>query len=166
MLCTYLGNGEEVLGDINDAAEVLDAAHARLDGIGVVLAGGVQDVLELVGLAEGPLAVGGAGVVVDGPVDGQQGDGDDGLLVDDQQLVADGGDAQAGAGGEEGGLGHEVVAGQGVQDVVGRVLGLGGGLVLLEAGGGGGEGGGGRSEGARGEGWASSTGGAWRGVEG
>ena len=95
---SYLGNLEQGLGDVNDAAEVLDALDALLDGLGVVGAGAVEDAGNLLGLLIGVVLPGGAGVLADGPEDGEQGEGDDGLLVDDVQLVADGGDGQTGAG--------------------------------------------------------------------
>jgi hypothetical protein len=137
----YLGNGKELLGNVNNTAEVLDAGDALLDGIGVVLAGGVEDVLDLVGLVLGPLLVGGATVDGHAGVDGKQTDHDDGLLVDDVELVADGGDGDTGTGGEDGGLAQDAVAGQGVEDALGLLLGRGSGLVALQAGLDGGHGG-------------------------
>ena len=110
---SYLGDLEQGLGDVNDTAEVLDALDALLDGLGVVGAGAVQDAGDLLGLLVGVVLPGGAGVLADGPEDGEQREGDDGLLVDDVQLVADGGDGQTGAGREHGGLGQRAVAGDG-----------------------------------------------------
>lgn len=123
---SYLGNLEQGLGDVNDTAEVLDALDALLDGLGVVGAGAVQDARDLVDLLLGVVGPGGAGVLADGPEDGEQREGDDGLLVDDVQLVADGGDGQASAGGEDGGLGEGAVAGDGdgLHDALGLLLGV------------------------------------------
>lgn len=97
----------------------------------MVLAGGVEDVLDLVGLVLGPLLVGGATVDGNTGVDGEKTQHDDGLLVDDIELVADGGNRDTSTGGEDGGLAQEVAAGQGVDDALGLLL--GGGLVALEA---------------------------------
>jgi hypothetical protein len=82
----------------------------------VVLAGRVEDTLHLLVLTLGPILVGGATVVSDGPEDGAEGQHDDGLLVDDVDLIADGGDGDTGAGGEDGGLGRQIAAGQRVED--------------------------------------------------
>jgi hypothetical protein len=108
---SYLGNGEEVLGDVNDTAEVLDALDALLDGRGVVGTGRVQDAGDLVNLRLRIAGPGRTGVFGDSPEDGQQREGDDGLLVDDVELVADGEGAHTGGGGEDGGLGDGAVAG-------------------------------------------------------
>lgn len=72
---TCLGHGEEVLGDFNDTAEILYVVHTGLDGVGVVLASGVEDVLDFIALTLGPLLVHGASVVVHSPVDGEQREG-------------------------------------------------------------------------------------------
>lgn len=128
--CAYLGNLEKALGDVDDTTEVLNALNALLHGIGVVLAGGIEDVLDLVGLVVGPLLVSGATVDGDTGVDGKQTQHDDGLLVDDVELVADGGDRDGGAGRQDGGLAQQAAAGQGVQDALGLLLG-GGGVALL-----------------------------------
>lgn len=66
---TYLGNGEKVLGDIYDTAEVLDTANASLDSAGVVFPSSVQNALDLVVLVLGELRVHGTTVCVDSPVD-------------------------------------------------------------------------------------------------
>lgn len=161
---TCLGDGEQVLGGLNDAAEVGNAADAALDGVGVVVARGVQDVLDLVGVVLGKLLVHGADVVVDTEVDGEQGEEDNRLLVDDVELVGDGGDRKTSTGGEDTDLRGQGVAGQRVEDglcgLLGLLLGdLGSALRAL---GGGREGGDGRRGGAEGEGRASA-GGAWTG---
>ena len=74
---TCLGDGEQVLGGLDDTAEVGDAADAALDGVGVVVTGGVQDVLDLVGVVLGELLVHGADIVVDTEVDGEEREEDD-----------------------------------------------------------------------------------------
>lgn len=109
----YLGNLEEGLGDVNDTAEVLDAGDALLDGRGVVGAGRVQNARDFVNLLLGVAGPGGAGVVSDSPEDGQQAEGDDRLLVDDVELVADGGYTETGTGRENSGLGDGAVSGDG-----------------------------------------------------
>lgn len=155
---SYLGNLEEGLGDVNDTAEILDALDALLDGRGVVGAGGVQDARDLLDLLVRIVAPGGSGVFRDGPEDGEQREGDDGLLVDDVELVADSRDTEAGAGGEDRGLGEGAATGHGhgLEDRLGRLLGVLG-QVGVEAGldGDGGQG-------AERERWAE-TGGAWCG---
>jgi hypothetical protein len=121
-----LGNLEEGLGDVDDTAEVLDALDARLDGRRVVGTGSVQDAGDLVGLLLRVLAPGGASVLGDGPEDGQQRQRHNGLLVDDVELIADGGHTQAGARGEHGGLGEGAVAGDrdGLHQRLGLLLGV------------------------------------------
>lgn len=163
-LGTCLGNSKEVLCDVNHTTEVLDVVDPALDGIGVVLPRRVQDVLDLVRVAVAEVLVHGPDIVVDSPVDGQKREKNDGLLVDDVDLVADGRDGDTGAGGEQADLAGQAVAGQGIEDRVRGVLGIflrdaGGGLLVGAAGGGSVEGGG---EGGRGradrEGWAGSGG--------
>lgn len=153
---THLGNLEQALGDVNDTAEVLDAVDALSDSLGVVLACGVQDVLDLVVLTLGPLLVGGTTVHGDSSVDGKKTQEDDGLLVDDVQLVADGGNGDTGSGGQDGGLAEQVATGQRVEDGLGLVL--WGGDVGLEAGLGHG-----RKGVLKGDA-GTRAGGAWRGV--
>jgi hypothetical protein len=128
----YLGNGEQALGNVNNTAEVLDAGDALLDSVGVVLASGVEDVLDLVGLVLGPLLVGRATVDGHSGVDGEQTQHDDRLLVDDVQLIADGGNGDTGTGREDGRLAQQAVAGQGVDDALGLLLGRRSRLVALE----------------------------------
>lgn len=158
---SHLGHGKQVLGNVNDAAQVLDAVDARLDGIGVLVARRVQDALDLIMVALGPLSVHGASVGVDTPVDGQEGEEDDALLVDDVELVADGRNGQAGARGQDGRLGGDAVAREGVEDRRRGILGLFLRHAGLEAGGGGGEGGGQWGGGSEREG-GTEAGGAWR----
>ena len=122
----YLGNLEQGLGDVNDTAEVLDALDALLHGLGVVGAGAVQDARDLLDLLLGVVGPGRAGVLADSPEDGEQREGDDGLLVDDVELVADGRDGETSAGGQDSGLGERAVAGDGngLHDALGLLLGV------------------------------------------
>jgi hypothetical protein len=121
---TCLGDSEEVLGGLNDTAEVGDAADAALDGVGVVVTRGVQDVLDLGGVVVGKLLVHGADVVVDTEVDGHEREEDNGLLVDDVELVADGCDGKTSSGGKDADLAGDGVTGQRVQDGLCNLLGL------------------------------------------
>jgi hypothetical protein len=161
---TCLGDSEEILGGLNDTAEVGDAADAALDGVGVVVARGVQDVLDLGGVVVGKLLVHGADVVVDTEVDGHEREEDNGLLVDDVELVADGCDGKTSSGGKDTDLAGDGVTGQRVQDglcdLLGLLLGDLGDLgSLLARRGGGREGRRGGAEGDR----RAGPDGAWRG---
>lgn len=109
--------------------------------------GSVQNASNLLVLTLSPLAVHGASVFDDGTPDAQQAESDDGLLVDNIVLVAEGVDGQAGGGGQDGGLGDERVAGQGVDDGLGLLLGVLGGDVGRVTGGS--EGGDGRESSGR-----------------
>lgn len=130
----YLGNSEESLGDVDNTRHLLDVLDAGLDGLGVVGAGRVQDVLDLVALLISPLLVKGTTELDEATPDGEQAEGDDGLLVHDIVLVGEGVDGETGGGGEDGGLGHEVAAGKGVDDGLGLGLGVLGGYVGRVAG--------------------------------
>lgn len=130
----YLGNLKHGLGDVNDAAHLLDVVDAGLDGLGVVGTGRVEDVLDLVVLALRPLLVGGAAVLDQAAPDGEQADGNDRLLVHDIVLAAEGVDAEGGAGAEDGRLAREAAAGEAVEDALGLLLGLLGGHVARVAG--------------------------------
>lgn len=108
-----------------------------------------------------PTRVHGTSICVDSPVDCQKRQHDNAFLVDDVELVADGGYGETGAGGEDGGLGSEAVAGEGLEDGVGgrfEVL-LLGNIALGAAGGGGGEGDQGRECGSwdSGPDWGASS---------
>lgn len=121
---SYLGNLEESLGDVNDTAEVLHSVNARLDGRSVVFPRRVEDACNLrIGLFC-PLLVGRTSIFANGPENGQQAKGDDGFFVDDVELVADSCDGDTGTGRENGGLGDEAVAREGVEDGLGLLLGL------------------------------------------
>ena len=128
----YLGHLKEVLGDLDYSAKILDTLDPLLYGRGVVLPGAVEDVLDLVGLTLGPLLVSWTSVDGNTGVDGEEASQNNGLLVDDVKLVADGGNGNTGASGEDGGLGEKVAARQRVEDALGLLLGSN--LVGLEAG--------------------------------
>lgn len=173
----FLGHLEHGLGDVDDAAHLLNVLDTGLDGLGVVDAGRVEDVPDLVVLALGPLLVGRAAVLDEAAPDGEQTDGDDRLLVHDVVLAAKGVDAKASTRAENGRLAQQAAAGEAVEDALRLLLGFlsrhaGGARV---AGGGGecreGSAGDGRSEVRSGAGSASrqagghcemiSTGGVW-----
>lgn len=90
--CTNLGNIEELLGDLDNTAKLLDILNAGLDGIGVVGTSRVQDILVLLGLTLSPLSVHGTTVHADSSEDTEQTESDDGFLVQHVKLVADSGD--------------------------------------------------------------------------
>ena len=125
---SHLGNLEQGLGDVNDTAEVLDALDALLDS--------VQDTRDLVDLLLRIVSPSRSSVLGNGPEDGKEREGDNGLLVDDVELVADSGDTETGSRGEDGGLGEGAVAGDGyrVEDGLGLLLGVLLGQVGLIAG--------------------------------
>lgn len=135
-MIAYLGNLEQALGDINDTLHLLDALDAVLDGLGVVGTGSVQDAGDLLVLPLSPLPVQGTSILDDGAPDTQQTEGDDGLLVDNVVLVAEGVDGQAGGGRQDGALGDEGASGKGVEDRLGLLLGVLGGHIGSVAGGG------------------------------
>lgn len=155
----YLGNSEQLLGDVDNTGHLLDVVNALLDGAGVVGTGSVEDVLVLLHLALSPLAVGRATVLGHSGEDGEQTEGGDGLLVHHVELVGDGGDGQTGGGGQGGGLGNQRVTGDGVQDRLGLLLGVLGGDVGGRASRG--QGRDGRDTGGNGR---PQPGGAWREV--
>jgi hypothetical protein len=123
---SYLGNLEQGLGDVNDTAEVLDALDALLDSRGVVGTGRVQDTRDLVRLLLRIVSPGRTGVLCDSPEDGQEREGNNGLLVDDVELIADSGNAQTSSGGEHSRLGEGAVSGDGdrVHQRLGLLLGV------------------------------------------
>ena len=137
---SYLGHLEKSLGDINNATHLLDVLNAGLDSLGMVGTSSVEDVLDLGVLLLSPLLVRGTTVLDQSTPDGQQADGDDGFLVHDIVLVADGVDAETSGAAEDGGLAEEVAAGKRVDDALGLLLGLFGGNTADVAGGGDGNG--------------------------
>lgn len=88
-MCTNLGNLEELLGDVNNTAKLLDIFNAGLDGVGVVGTSTVQDVLVLLRLTLSPLLVHGTTVLAQSSEDTEQTECDDGFLVQHVELVAD-----------------------------------------------------------------------------
>lgn len=77
----------------------------------MVETGGVQDPLDLIVLGLRPLRVHGTTELDQSTPYAEKAEGDDGLLVDDIVLAADGVDGEAGGGGENGGFGDDRVAG-------------------------------------------------------
>lgn len=110
--------------------------------------GRVEDVLDLVVLSLRPLGVHRATVLDDAGPDGDEAEGDDRLLVHHVVLIADGVGAETSGAAEDGRLADEAVAGQGVDDALGLLLGVLSGHVAGVADGGDGEG----REGSAGEG--------------
>lgn len=121
----------------------------------MVGAGSVQDAGDLVGLLLGILSPRRSSILGNSPEDSQQRESDDGLLVDDVELVANSRDAQTSAGGEHGSLGERAVSGDGyrVQERLGLLLGVLLGNIGVVAG----LGGDGR-QGAERERWAETSG--------
>lgn len=76
----------------------------------MVFSSGVQNALDLIGLALRPRLVHRASVVTNSPEDGQKTEHDNGLLVDNIELVADRGNRQPGTGREDGGFRDQAVA--------------------------------------------------------
>lgn len=95
--------------------------------------GAVEDVLDLLVLSLGPGGVAGTTVLDEATPDGQKAEGDDGLLVHDIVLAGEGVDAETGGGAEDGGLAEQAVAGDGIDDALGLLLGLLGGHVAVVA---------------------------------
>lgn len=135
---SYLGNLEQGLGNIYDTAKILDALDTLLDGCGVVLASSVQDARDLLPLLLGIVAPSRTSVFRDSPEDGQKRQSDDGLLIDDVELVADSRDTETRTGGEHGGLGEGAVSGnwdrvhQRLRLLLGVLLGHIGGVAGLD----------------------------------
>lgn len=119
---TYPGNVEELLGKINNTRQLLDVVNTRLDGVGVVGTGSVQDVRVLLDLALGPLLIRGATIFGDSCEDAEDTEQDNGLLVEHIEFVADGGNGKTGSGGESGGLRNKAVAGDRVKDRLSLLL--------------------------------------------
>lgn len=126
VVAPHLGNLKEGLGDVDDTTEVLDALNALLDSGSVVLAGRVQDAGDLFGLLLRIFSPRRSSIFGDGPEDGQQRESNNGLLVDDVELVANSGDTQTSAGGEHSSLGEGAVSRHGyrVEHRLGLLLGV------------------------------------------
>lgn len=95
-----------------------------LDSVGVVGTGSVQDVLLLLDLALSPFPVGRTSVLGDGSENAEKTEGGNGFLVQDVELVADGGDGDTGSGGKDGSLGNQGVARKRVEDRLSFLLGV------------------------------------------
>lgn len=119
---SYLGNLEKLLGNVNDTLELLDVLNALLDSIGMLSSSSIQAICVLLDLTLGEGRPGRPTELGNAVEDGQQTEGDDGLLVQDIELVADGGNGCTGGTGENSGLGDEGVAGDGVDDGAGALL--------------------------------------------
>jgi hypothetical protein len=139
-LGSLLGNLEQVLGDLNNAAHLLDILNTALDSLGVVGTGAVENVLDLVVLRLSPLLVGRATVLDQSTPNGKKGDGDDGLLVHDVVLAGDGVDGESGSGAENGALAEDAVTGKRVDDALSLLLRVLGGNIAVVSRGGNGEG--------------------------
>lgn len=125
----YLGNSEQLLGELNNAGELLDVLHTLLNGVGVVGTGSVQDVLVLLNLTLSPLTVSRTTILGNGSEDAEKTESSNGFLVHNIELVADGSDGDTGSGREDGGLGDQRVAGEGIDDGLSLLLGVLGGNV-------------------------------------
>lgn len=136
----HLRNLEESLSDVDDTRHLLDVVDAALDSLGVVGTGAVEDVLDLLVLALGPFLVARATVLDETTPNSEKTDGDDGLLVHDVVLIADGVDAETSGAAQKGGLAEEAASGERVEDALGLLLGLLGGDVAGVANGGSGQG--------------------------
>jgi hypothetical protein len=103
----------------------------------VVGAGAVENVADAVVVTLGPLLEHGGTILDNTSPNGEQADSDDGLLVHDIVLVAEGVDAEAGGTTEKRALGDDVVTGEGLDDALSLLLRLLGGHVARVADGGG-----------------------------
>lgn len=130
----YLGNSEQLLGNVNNTRKLVDVVNALLDRVRVVGPGGVQDILEVLNLGIGPLLVCRTTVLGNTNEDAHDAEKSDGLLIDDVQFVADGGDRETGSGGKRSGLGDQAVTGNRVEKRLGLLLGLFGGDIRVRAG--------------------------------
>lgn len=126
---SYLGDLEESLGDVNNTFHLLHVLDAGLDSGGVVGPGLVEDVEDLLVLAIGPLRVHGATVLDEATPDSEKAEGNDGLLVHNVVLIADGVDRETGSAGKNGGLGEKAVSGERIDNGLGLLLGVLGGNV-------------------------------------
>ena len=95
---SYLRHLEEGLGNLHNTAELLDTLNSRLDSFGVVGSGSVQNTLDLVDLAVGPLLVHRASIFENSSPNAQETECDNGFLVDDVVFIAKGVDCGTGRG--------------------------------------------------------------------
>lgn len=123
-----LGKSVEGLGDLDDILHLTDLINAVLDGGLVVDAGLLEDGADLVNVDIGPLVEGLTGSLDDTAEGSSESEEDQGLLVEDVDLLGD----QVGGGtsnsGDVSSLGDQRAAGEGVNDALG--LGLRGDLLL------------------------------------
>lgn len=84
----------------------------------------VEDILLLLDLTNSPLLVHGTAELGDSGEDGEQTESDDGLFVQDVELVADGRDRETGTGGEDRRLRDERVAGESIDEGLSLLLGI------------------------------------------
>lgn len=108
---------------------MLDVLDSLLNGVGVVCSSAVEDIFLLLDLGLGPLLVHGTGHLAYTSEDAEKTECGDGLLVEDVELIADSGDGETSTGGEDGGLGHQAVAWEGVNDGLGLGFGVLGGHI-------------------------------------
>lgn len=123
-ILSHLGDLEESLSDVNNTAKLLYALNASLNSFGVVGAGRVQDTLDLVDLAIGPLLVRWSTILKDSSPDAEQAECNDCFLIYDIVFVAEGVDSKASSGGQNRGLRHQRVSGQRIKDRLSLLLGL------------------------------------------
>jgi hypothetical protein len=113
-----------LFGHLNNTAQLLDVLNATLDGIGVVGPSSVQDIFVFLNLTFGPRLVGGSAVLRNTGENAEQTESDDGFLVQNVKLVANGGDGKTGTGGKNGRLGDKRTARKRIQDRLSLLLGL------------------------------------------
>ena len=77
ILPTHLGDGKEILGDVDNASHLLHALNTGLDSLGVVRPGAVEDVLDLLVVRLGPGLVPGTAVLDETAPDSEQAHGHD-----------------------------------------------------------------------------------------
>ena len=123
-----LGKSVEGLGDLDNILHLTDLVNAVLNGGLVVDAGLLEDGADLVDVDISPLVEGLAGSLDDTAEGGSESQEDQGLLVEDVDLLGDQVGGSASNGGDVSSLGDQRVTGEGVNDALG--LGLGGDLLL------------------------------------
>lgn len=122
----FLGDGKEVLGNVNNTSQLGDRVNPLLDSLCMVRPSTIQDVLNLLGLSSRPLGVRWPTVLPHRPEDREKAEGDDSLIVDDVELVGDSRHGDTRGGGEDSSLGGEGAAWEGVENGVGLALGVDG----------------------------------------
>lgn len=119
-----LGDSEKVLGGLDNILELVDVTDSLLDGVGVLVSGGVEDVSHVLNVTVSPRGVAGATELGNDNNEGSEDTENDRLIVDNVQLVGDGVDGSEDTGSEDTSLGQDVVTGDGVQDGGGLSLGV------------------------------------------